>query len=97
MISNAKCQKYQKVALAIGISNLLPDCLFLALPIPMIWNLQMPKRINASLTGVFMPGILQVSEPVLVTAADYLENSVCATCIIRVHVISYEQARQSQM
>ena len=57
-IPNAKCQDIEKAALGTGISDLILDALFIALPIPVIWDLNLPKRIKASLTGIFLLGIL---------------------------------------
>ena len=57
-IANAKCQNIEKAALSTGISNLILDVLFVALPIPVIWDLKLPKRIRVSLTGIFLLGIL---------------------------------------
>ncbi|PVH68619.1 hypothetical protein DL98DRAFT_375249, partial [Cadophora sp. DSE1049] len=36
--------------------NIGTDCVMLILPIPMLWNLQMPRRQKAGLIGVFMAG-----------------------------------------
>ena len=57
-IPNAKCQDIEKAALGTGISNLILNVLFIALPIPVIRDLNLPKRIKASLTGIFLLGIL---------------------------------------
>ena len=57
-IPNANCQDIEKAALGTGISNLILDVLFIALPIPVIWDLNLPKRIKASLTGIFLLGVL---------------------------------------
>ncbi len=57
-IPNAKCQDIEKAALGTGISNLILDVLFIALPIPVIWDLKLPKRIKVSLTAIFLLGIL---------------------------------------
>lgn len=59
-IQNFHCQDIEAAALATGVSNLILDLLFLALPIPMIWNLQVEKRIKVSLTGIFLLGVLYV-------------------------------------
>ena len=57
-IPNAKCQNIEKAALGTGISNLILDVLFIALPIPVIWDLKLPKKSKLSLTGIFLLGIL---------------------------------------
>ena len=57
-IPNAKCQDMEKAALGTGISNLILDVLFIALPIPAIWDLKLPKKIKVSLTAIFLLGIL---------------------------------------
>ena len=57
-LKNARCQVVREEALGAGISNLILDLLFLLLPVPMIWRLQVSKRIKASLTGIFLLGIL---------------------------------------
>ena len=57
-IPNANCQDIEKAALGTGISNLILDVLFIVMPIPVIWDLNLPKRIKASLTGIFLLGIM---------------------------------------
>ena len=57
-IPNAKCQNIEKAALGTGISNLILDVLFIALPIPVIWDLKLPRKIKVSLTSIFLLGIL---------------------------------------
>ena len=57
-IPNVKCQDMEKAALGTGISNLILDVLFIALPIPAIWDLKLAKKIKVSLTGIFLLGIL---------------------------------------
>ena len=57
-IPNAKCQNIEKAALGTGISNLILDVVFIALPIPVIWDLNLPRRIKTSLTGIFLLGVL---------------------------------------
>ena len=57
-IPTAKCQNIENAALGTGISNLILDVLFIALPIPVIWDLKLPKKIKVSLTGIFLLGIL---------------------------------------
>lgn len=59
-IQNAKCQNIRKAALGTGVSNLILDVLFLALPVPMIWKLQVERKIKVSLTGIFLLGALYV-------------------------------------
>ena len=59
-IKNAKCQNIRSAALGTGISNLLLDVLFLALPMPVIWRLQVEPQIKVSLTGIFLLGLLCV-------------------------------------
>ena len=59
-ITNAKCQSIRSAALGTGISNMLLDVLFLALPIPAIWRLQVEPQIKVSLTGIFGLGLLCV-------------------------------------
>lgn len=55
-IKNAKCQVVREEALGTGISNLILDVSFLLLPVPMIWQLQVNRRIKLSLTGIFLLG-----------------------------------------
>lgn len=45
-IPNAKCQDIEKAALGTGISNLILDVLFIALPIPVIWDLNFLKELR---------------------------------------------------
>ena len=57
-IPSAKCQDIEKAALGTGITNLILDVLFIALPIPAIWDLKLPIKIKISLTCIFLLGIL---------------------------------------
>jgi len=43
---------------AMAIPNTLTDGLILALPMPLIWRLQLPKRQKIALCGVFLLGSL---------------------------------------
>ena len=63
-IRDAKCQDIRASALGTGIANMILDILFLILPLPMIWKLQVTRRIKISLTGIFLLGALYVSRSV---------------------------------
>lgn len=60
-LKNARCQSIRELALGSGISNLILDVMFLLLPVPMVWQLQVSKRIKVSLTGIFLLGGLYVT------------------------------------
>jgi len=49
-ISNPECQNIEMAALAPAFSNLIMDLLFVVLPLPMTWNLQLDGRAESSLT-----------------------------------------------
>ena len=87
-IRNARCQRIRELALGSGISNLILDVMFLLLPVPMVWQLQVSKRIKVSLTGIFLLGGLYVTFT-RSRFTDSLANkgSVCATSVIRISQI----------
>ena len=60
-IRDAKCQDIRASALGTGIANMILDIMFLILPLPMIWKLQVTRRIKVLLTGIFLLGALYVS------------------------------------
>ena len=57
-IQNPKCQDIRASALGTGIANMILDIMLLIIPLPMIWKLQVSRRIKVSLTGIFMLGAL---------------------------------------
>ena len=59
-IKDAKCQSIEDAALGTAIPNLILDILFLLLPVPIIWKLNVDKRVKVSLTGIFLLGALYV-------------------------------------
>lgn len=59
-IQNAKCQDIRASALGTGIANMILDIMFLIIPLPMIWKLQVTRRVKVSLTGIFLLGALYV-------------------------------------
>lgn len=62
-IRDPKCQNVRASALGTGIANMILDIMFLIIPLPMIWKLQVTKRVKISLTGIFLLGALYVSKP----------------------------------
>ena len=88
-IKNARCQNIRDAALGTGISNLILDLLFLLLPVPMIWRLQVSRRIKVSLTGIFFLGGLYADRQYSPYTTNSLANndSVCATSVVRIHKI----------
>ena len=54
------CQDVQKFFVGQAIPNIITDGILLALPLPMIWQLQLPKAQKCALSGVFMLGSLWV-------------------------------------
>lgn len=55
-ITTANCQNIEMAALGTAFSNLILDLLFIILPLPMIWNLQLDSRAKISLTIIFLLG-----------------------------------------
>lgn len=55
-ITDGKCADKTKIYLATAGLNVITDILILALPIPMVWNLQMPRRRRIGLVGLFALG-----------------------------------------
>ncbi|KAF6225737.1 hypothetical protein HO133_009739 [Letharia lupina] len=55
-IRDPKCQDVRASALGTGISNMILDIMFLIIPLPMIWKLQVTRKIKISLTGIFLLG-----------------------------------------
>ena len=55
-ITNGKCADKAKIYLATAGVNIVTDLLILALPIPMVWNLQMARRTRIGLLGLFAVG-----------------------------------------
>lgn len=87
-IRNARCQSIRELALGAGISNLILDVLSLLLPVPMVWQLHVSKRIKVSLTGIFLLGGLCVtSTHPIFTKSPTKKGSVCATSVIRISQI----------
>lgn len=48
----------EDLAIAAGVLNFASDLYILVLPVPMIWNLQLPTRRRVGLTAVFATGSL---------------------------------------
>lgn len=42
--------------LAYAISDVLTDCLILSMPVPAVWQLQMPTRQKVAVSGIFLLG-----------------------------------------
>ena len=57
-IEGGSCADRPAAYLAAGIINLLVDVMVLCLPMPMVWNLQLPKRSKLALSCVFGLGFL---------------------------------------
>lgn len=58
---NAQCINVIPLFYAMAISNLILDILILAIPIPMVWKLQMPRSRKVAVSGIFLLGALLVS------------------------------------
>ena len=58
MIQGAKCIDLPLFTKFSGVLNLLTDVLILCLPVPMVWGLNTTKAQKATLTGIFLLGIL---------------------------------------
>lgn len=57
-IPGGKCANQPAAFLAIGVLDLLVDLMVLVLPLPMIWNLQLPLGNKIALFAIFGVGIL---------------------------------------
>ena len=58
---NAKCIEPGKLWMVMGGLNVLTDLVLLALPLPSLWRLQMPRRTKAQVAGIFCIGGLSVT------------------------------------
>ena len=68
-------------------NNIVTDLMILVLPMPVVWNLQMPRSKKYAVTGVFLMGGLLVSLNYLRLRHLLIEDSVCLASIIRVSYI----------
>ncbi len=59
-IEGGRCDNRPAAYLAAGIINLLTDLMVLCLPVPMVWNLQLPRRRKIALSTVFGAGFVYV-------------------------------------
>lgn len=57
-IQGAECINLPRFTIVSGVLNLLTDVLILCLPIPMVWRLNTTKVQKATLTGIFLLGVL---------------------------------------
>jgi hypothetical protein len=60
-IEGGKCGSQTVSFITVGVCDLIIDCLVFALPLPMIWNLQVSTGKRMALFGIFGLGIRQVS------------------------------------
>lgn len=54
----AKCTASLDVLTAFGVTDVVTDLIIMAMPIPLIWTLQMPKRKKVAVTCIFALGFL---------------------------------------
>lgn len=59
-IKDFTCGNRNAAYIGAGSLNIATDLMVLCLPIPMVWNLQIPRRNKAILTAVFGMGLLYV-------------------------------------
>ncbi|MCJ1350135.1 MAG: hypothetical protein MMC33_000116 [Icmadophila ericetorum] len=71
--------------ISISVFNIVTDILILSLPVPFVWNLQLPQAKRLALTGVFGVGflvciisILRIFTLVSINPADFTSTSVNA-------------------
>ena len=57
-VAFTRCQKNVITGFYLGIFNVVSDLYILILPIPVIWQLQMPTRKKIGVCAIFMTGIL---------------------------------------
>lgn len=95
-IKNARCQSIRALALGSGISNLILDVIFLLLPVPMVWQLHVSKRIKMSLTGIFLLGGLYVTSTRSVFAV-LLRKSVSVQLQLSALIKYFPQTGASQI
>lgn len=56
-LNSPKCQKIHPLtAVALGIVGLVSDVYLLILPLPAVWNLQLPLRRKLAVSAMFMTG-----------------------------------------
>ena len=77
-MKNGRCQDIRAAALGTGISNLILDVLLLALPLPMIWQIKIDRKIRVSLTGIFLLGALYVFMLTMIWPLLTITYPVCA-------------------
>ena len=58
---NGKCIEADIVWMVMGSLNVLTDLVLLALPLPSLWRLQMPRRTKVQVAGIFSIGSLSVT------------------------------------
>ena len=61
-IPGGQCIPQEALWIGSSVTSLLTDVAILCLPMPMIWNLRIPKKQKVALAGVFLLGTLYVSE-----------------------------------
>ena len=53
-----RCIDIIHVGVASGVVNIIYDVILLIIPIPMVWRLQLAKKMKIAVTGIFMTGSL---------------------------------------
>lgn len=64
-IINGHCGDQQKFYLWCGIQNLLSDVITIIMPVPLLWNLHLPRIKKISLTLVFAMGAGYLAYPTI--------------------------------
>ena len=54
----AKCINIMTIFMALNIVNVVTDVILVAMPLPHLWRLQMPRSTRIELVGIFSVGIL---------------------------------------
>ena len=57
-IEDAKCGNQRAGWLGTGVANIITDVIILSLPMPSVWDLQLPTRTKVAVLGVFGLGFM---------------------------------------
>ncbi|KAK2589608.1 hypothetical protein QQS21_012717 [Conoideocrella luteorostrata] len=76
----AECTASLDVLTVFGVSDVVTDLIILAMPIPLIWSLRMPRKKKVAVTGIFALGFFTIASGVarlfyyLATSYNHVEN-----------------------
>jgi hypothetical protein len=77
-IPDAKCGSLAAESISVGTINLLIDVSIIVLPMPVLWNLQLPVRKKIGLTAIFGIGALYVH----ISQSNYHCIEVLIECLL---------------